>query len=163
PADFSGAVGEFDFDVTAAPGELNAGDPITVHMEVKGVGNVESVTAPRVPVGKEFRAYDPTTVADATGPGHLTVEQVLIPRDATVREVPAITFSFFEPETGTYRTIARGPFPVTVHAAPGTQTAVIGGAEAPAPKPAPEKEKLGRDIVYIKDSPGDLGVRGRRF
>jgi tetratricopeptide (TPR) repeat protein len=162
PADFSGAIGQFDFDVTAEPREVNAGDPITVHMEIRGVGNVESSTPPRVPVGKEFRAYDPTTAAGAAGPGHLTVEQVLIPRDATARELPAIRFSFFEPESGTYHTIARGPLPITVRNAPSTQTAVIGG-EAPAPKKAPEKERLGRDIVYIKDSPGALNARERRF
>jgi hypothetical protein len=111
--------------------------------------------------GQEFRAYDPTA-SGAAGPGRLTLEQVLIPRDATARELPAVRFSFFEPETGTYRTIARGPFPIAVRAAPGTQTAVIGG-QAPAARQAPEKEKLGRDIVYIKDSPGDLGARDRSF
>jgi len=161
PAGFSGAIGQFDFTVAASPTELTAGDPITVRMEIRGVGNLTGVESPRVPAGDRLRVYDPLPLKEELGPGRHAVEQVVIPRDEGVVELPAVAFSFFEPEAGEYRTITRGPVALQVASAAGARPRVISDGEQPAFARTPEE--LGRDIVYLKDRPGRLGVRGRRF
>lgn len=163
PAQFSGAVGQFDFSLDAKPTEVNAGDPITVRMEIKGQGNLDQVTAPSLAVDDRFRRYDPVAVKDAQGPGRRAYEQVVIPKTPDAKELPAVHFSFFDPATGSYRTITRGPIPITVHAAQGAQEAKIVSAPeigAAAQRPV---EQLGRDIVYIKDVPDGFWERGPAF
>ena len=46
PADFSGAVGDFNFNVEAAPRQVEIGEPVTLTMTVSGEGNFDTVSAP---------------------------------------------------------------------------------------------------------------------
>ncbi len=46
PATFSGAVGDFDMEISASPLKLKTGDPISVDITIKGVGNFEMLSAP---------------------------------------------------------------------------------------------------------------------
>ena len=163
PREFSGAVGQFDFQLEAAPLDVALGDPITVRMHVRGVGNLAGVKPPTVPYDPRLRIYDPQTLDDARGPGQLAVEQVVIPTDPSVSSLPAVSFSFFEPESGTYRTITRGPFPLVVAAAPAAEPPAIVTSTPAGVDPAAESEPLGRDIVYIKDRPGRLRWRSNRL
>src|SRR5262249_50751644 len=55
PASFSGAVGTFTLDVTAAPTELGAGDPITLHMTLRGSGNLGDAAPPALTSTDGFR------------------------------------------------------------------------------------------------------------
>lgn len=155
PATFSGAIGRFDFTLSAAPTELSAGDPITVRSEIRGVGNLSTLSPPRVPVGEGFRAYDPIVIEAESAPGRYVSEQVIIPRDPTITELPALSFGFFDPDAGSYRVITRGPIPLSVSAVPSDQRPQVLSAE-PAAEPERALEDLGRDIVYIKDEPGGL-------
>ena len=59
PEDFNGAVGDFTFDLKAEPREIKVGDPITLKMIIKGVGNFNTVTCPKLEADKSFKSYDP--------------------------------------------------------------------------------------------------------
>jgi tetratricopeptide (TPR) repeat protein len=162
PADFHGAIGRFTLDASAKPADLHVGDPVTVSVTVGGEGNFNAVTAPVLDAGADFKAYPPQETT-AAGAGQKTFEQVLIPLRPDVRAVPAVHFSFFNTESGRYETLSRGPFALTVLPAAEAQEARVvqsESAERSAPRPA---EKLGRDLVYIKDAPGTLLPRGQRF
>jgi tetratricopeptide (TPR) repeat protein len=160
PADFSGAVGQFDFQVSATPTSLSAGDPINVRMEIRGVGNLTSLVPPRVPPGDRLRAYDPQPVRDQTAPGLYVAEQVVIPRDPSLKALPPVRFTFFEPESGSFRTVARGPIPLEVRPAVRAEEPRVVGEPSTSQEPA-APEKLGRDIVFIKDRPGSFDRVGR--
>ncbi len=157
PADFSGAVGQFDLEVSAQPTDVRANDPVTVTMRITGTGNLSTVTPPRI-AADAFHAYPPQSLKVEEGIGRRVFEQVLIPERVTVREIPALQLSYFDPEAGAYRTVSRGPIPLVVRpaadAAP-TLPGITTGAGARA-----DAEPLGQDIVYIKDEPGRL--RGAR-
>lgn len=157
PQDFSGAVGKYEFDMTVSPSEVKVGDPLTVRMKVSGYGNLKAVTMPAYSDSKDFRAYDPKIGEENSVK---TLEQVVIPNHAGVSEVPAVRFSYFDPDEKTYRTITKGPFSVKVEALPkGEEAKVVGLAPGSAVTAAPPvAEELGRDIRYIKE---DLG-RSRR-
>ncbi len=153
PADFSGAVGQYDLTVDAAPLKVKAGDPITLRMALTGVGNVKSVKMP-VFSAQGFKLYDPQIKDDA---GRKTLEQVIIPTDVKLTSVPAFRFSYFDTSAGAYRTIERGPFALEVTApASGEEFQAVGFAQ-PSLISAPET--LGRDLVFIKDNPGHFEKR----
>lgn len=162
PADFGGAVGRFDFGLEAKPTDLNAGDPITVRMRISGEGNLGTVPAPKIPVDDRFRTYDAQVAKDEDGKGARTFEQVLIPKVAGISELPAVRFSYFDPAAGRYQTVTRGPVPLTVRAAAAVEGPKVIGAQ-PAGAPDRPAEKLGRDIVYIKDAPGTFHPRQAVF
>ncbi|MEO8604640.1 MAG: BatD family protein [bacterium] len=158
PPDFTGALGRFTFALDAKPTALDAGDPITLRMTIGGHGNLAGVNPPAVPVGDAFRRYDAQPVKGEDSPTERVFEQVLIPKRPEVREVPAVRFSFFDPDARAYQTITRGPIPIEVHAATGKAT-VVDGAPAAAPEAKPAAP-LGRDIVFIKEAPGSFAPRG---
>lgn len=159
PADFAGAVGQFSLTVTAAPAEVTAGDPVTVRMTVSGSGYLGEAV-PRFVDTTGFKAYDPTTTASdaAAARASKAIEQVLVPTAPSVRAVPAARFSFFDPATRQYRTVDSQPIALIVRPPAGVATPqVLTGAPGAPPRAA---ETLGRDIVYIKDAPGDLRAAG---
>lgn len=159
PADFSGAVGEFRFALEAKPTELAAGDPITLRIEIDGQGNLESLVPPAIAADDRFRMYDPTELKVEQRPGRRVFEQVVIPREAGLTELPPVRFTYFDPNAASYRMIVRGPISLVVHAAASAvEPKVVGEEEV---KPTRREEKLGRDIVYIKDAPGTFRLRGQ--
>ncbi len=56
---FNGAVGDFRFDLSANPRAVKAGEPITVTMTITGIGNLDTVSLPRIPCGDAFKTYTP--------------------------------------------------------------------------------------------------------
>ncbi len=161
PGDFAGAVGDFSFDASIAPASVDAGDPITVRMTIAGTGDLATAAPPRLPTGEEFRRYDPQPVKGEDDAGRRVFEQVVIPRRAGVAAVPAVQFSFFDPEARAYKTIVRGPFPIEVRGAVAAPSGVVAADAPPAPSPSPAA--VGRDIVYIKNDPGALRPSGARW
>ena len=155
PPAFSGAVGSFSMQVSAAPTELTAGDPITMRIALTGSGNLGDAGPPALTSTDGFRIYEPH-VAKADG-GTKNFEQVLIPNDAGVHAVPPVRFSYFDPQARRYQTIESQPIALVVRPPPNAPHAEImaGGV---AVRPAIPEEKLGRDIVYIKDDPGRLAA-----
>jgi tetratricopeptide (TPR) repeat protein len=167
PAGFSGAVGRFTLQVSAAPTEVTAGDPITLRMMLNGSGNLAEATPPELMNTDGFRAYEthPGKSEDG-GPGSTTIaksfEQVLIPNDAHVRAVPAVHFSYFDPQTRRYETARTDPIALVVRPPQNAARQEVFAAGTPGQRIAPE-EKLGHDIVYIKDDPGTLSVRSEHW
>ena len=167
PADFSGAVGRFDFEVRAAPLDVAAGDPVTLTLTMRGTGSLENVTPPTIPAGTGLRVYPPQQTGAGSRPAtaanvqERTFEQVVIPEHAGTVDLPALRFSFFDPTTGAYKTVTHPPIPLVVapRAAGSAPLHVVGAAPA-APEPKPET--LGHDLVFIKDSPGALRPLGAR-
>ena len=151
PANFKGAIGNFQFKAEVSPKEVKAGDPITVTMTITGTGNFDTVSSPVLNSKEGFKVYQPQA---KQGQGAKVFEQVLIPQSEKVKEIPKITFNFFNPHTGKYCSLVEGPFPISVSKPEGGELKIV---EIPqAVVKAAKEELLGRDIVYIKESPGRL-------
>jgi tetratricopeptide (TPR) repeat protein len=153
PRGFSGAVGHFTMQVTASPTEVNAGDPITLRMHLQGSGGFVDVQPPALTSTEHFRTYEPR--AGKTAGDERSFEQVLIPNDAGVHAIPPVRFSYFDPQARRYQTLESQPIALVVRPPQSAPHAEVVTGGAPAGRNAPE-EKLGRDIVYIKDEPGRL-------
>lgn len=157
PKDFNGAVGSFRMDVTVEPEELKSGEPVTVRTRIVGEGSFNTVTAPVITVSPDWKYYDPQEVTakpvqGQPAPREKVFEQIIIP-GAQANAIPAIRFSYFDPEEEKYHTITHGPTPIHVSGSGTPQQQV-----ADYRKGAEEKnDVLGEDIVYIKNQPGRLG------
>jgi hypothetical protein len=135
PAAFAGAVGQFDFTAEAAPLAAVAGDPIALKMKVTGSGNFDRVSAPALGESAVWKTYKPSAKFDAEDSagyaGSKTFEQALVAEHGGKLEIPALTFSYFNPETKQYVTRTSQPITVDVVAGPG-----IAQAPAAATPPA---------------------------
>lgn len=160
PEGFQGAVGDFTFEVQADTRKVKVGDPITVRMTISGQGNMDTVTAPEIQESEYFKVYEP----QSSKKGNKKIyEQVIIPKTSDAKEIPAVTFSFFSPEAGAYRSVTKGPIPIEVIARPEGEAPikmVTAAQGAAVTKSEYAEEKLGKDIVYIKENPGKLEMRG---
>lgn len=156
PADFSGAVGQFEFAMDVRPRELKVGEPITVSLRLQGAGNIAAVLPPSYRDADGYKTYEARQVGDTPDPaaetGTKTFEQVVIPRTESLKELPPLQFSFFDPVAAQYRTAVAGPFPLTVHPSENGANAML--LQVPGSAAAGGNSLvLGTDIVYLKAPP----------
>ncbi|HEY8994403.1 MAG TPA: BatD family protein [Lacunisphaera sp.] len=123
PSEFTGAVGQFTFISKVVPLTGAVGEPITWTLELGGTGNWPDITGlPQREVSNDFQVVQPRskrTLKDGTlFEGTLTEDVVLVPTKAGTYRLPPVRFSYFDPQAGTYKTIATEPVTVTVTASP---------------------------------------------
>lgn len=173
PADFSGAVGDFTLSATAGPTNVTVGDPITVRIQIAGHGAFDTVTLPAQNGWNGFKTFPATTKmepSDQNGfQGTKTFEQIISPDSADVREVPALSFSFFNPDDGQYHTLTEAAVPLAVKAAGATPVPTLAANnKSAAPETqtpvdiGPIKQKLGlisRTTMPLVARPGFLAAQ----
>jgi hypothetical protein len=160
PADFSGAIGNFRWSVTANPTNVAAGDPITMKVVVNGRGNFDNLKLPEVN-WPDFKVYTPnvsTTPEDPLGiSGVKTFEQVIVPQSATTREIPALTLTYFDPDQKRYVQLAQAATALSVRPSsggPAVPTVVAAQNGNSADDESPDRT----DIVHIKSDPGPIAA-----
>jgi hypothetical protein len=157
PADFSGGIGRFDLKITASPLTVKVGDPLTLQITITGEGDLTSIRPPSLPEDDKFKVYDPQRINKPntdSGSQVIHYEQVVIPLNTEVKAIPALSLSYFDPETKEYRRVETDPLPLTVTPNPDLQKS------PPSLSRKDPEEFLGRDLVYIKDEPGNLRRQG---
>lgn len=160
PVNFSGGVGELTFDASVSPTDLKVGDPITLKMSVSGEGNLNAVKLPEFKDNESFKTYDPSIKEEN---GVKKLEQVVIPKNKDVKEVPAFDFSYFHTGLNKYMTVTKGPFSIHVTEPEGGVAPQVVLSSAQSVKEARVEDKLGQDIVFIKESPGEIYTKGDYF
>jgi len=157
PANFTGAVGNFTMSATAGPTTVTVGDPITVRVQISGQGALDAVALPPQTAWRDFKTFPPTTKLETTDQfgfqGTKSFEQIVSPENADVHELPALTFSFFNPNDGQYHTLTQAAVPLVVKAAGATPVPTLATAKNSQPEPqAPV------DIGPIRDKLGTLSA-----
>jgi hypothetical protein len=156
PPNFNGAVGDYTMTVTAGPTTVAVGDPITVRVQISGRGALDALTLPDQPAWRDFKTYPPTSkvaTSDQLGlQGAKTFEQIVTPQSTDVHELPGFSFSFFNPDTKTYRTLTQPPVQLAVQSSGTTPAPMIAAAKTPNTQPPPPQQ----DILPIKEQPGAL-------
>lgn len=111
PDDFKGAVGDFNLAIEVQPKEVKVGDPISIKMIIKGKGNFDTVSCPELKTKDGFIINKPRIIQK----GDTKIcEQAILPTMDTITQIPAINFSFFDPDREIYLTLKRGPTPLKV-------------------------------------------------
>jgi hypothetical protein len=155
PANFTGVIGSFTMNATAGPTTVTVGDPITVRVQISGRGTLDAITLPVQDAWQNFKTYPPTTKLETTDQfgfqGTKTFEQIISPQNSDVHELPALTFSFFNPEDGQYHTLTQSAVPLVVKAAGTSPMPTLAANKNSAPE-----NQAPQDILPIKENLGTL-------
>lgn len=144
PQGFAGAVGDFTIEAAVLPRQAAVGRPVTLTLIVRGTGNFDTVTSPVLHSRREdFKTSEPSIRATVQADREAKVfEQVIVPLSAGIQELPEITFSFFDPESKTYRTVAAEPISFHVQTGEAESAAPPEAAPVPQEPPPPAAEIL---------------------
>lgn len=121
PEGFTGAVGKYTMDVLAKPTKVMVGDPITLTINIRGAGNIQTIGEPLLaPDGmKDFKAYNFETKVTITDrgdgiKGEKLFSKVIEPQSEDIDVLPGISFSYFDPDLEKYKTLTYKPVPIEV-------------------------------------------------
>ena len=108
PENFSGAVGQFDFDVILNKDLLKASESFQAKIKVKGKGNLKLFNLPTINVPNTLEVYEPEhdekvkiTISGMQG----TIEDnyTIVPQFQGKYPIPSIQFSYFDPKSKSYK------------------------------------------------------------
>ncbi len=111
PIDFTGAVGDFDFKITADKTELKANEPAQIKVEVSGKGNLKMVELPKIETPKGLEKYEPEhkeNIRTSLGgfSGNVYDQYTVVPQFRGKYKIPQVAFSYFSIKEKAYKTIA---------------------------------------------------------
>jgi BatD DUF11 like domain len=134
PADFSGAVGHYTISSSVSDDQAAVGDPITLRLRVSGTGNFDRVISPMLHDVGGWKTYSATAKfqpGDEIGfRGEKTFEQPIIAMQPGAQAIPALSFSWFDPNTRQYVDAKTSSLTVAVTPASAQSSSA---ADAPAP------------------------------
>lgn len=122
PESFTNAVGNFTASSSIDKTDITTDDVATLKLVINGSGNIKLIEAPTLKLPNGLVAFDPVVVDTITGrtttiSGSKTITYAITPRTPGDYDIPAINFSFFNPQTGKYTTVTTKPH--KLHVSPG--------------------------------------------
>ena len=157
PASFTGAVGDFSMKVDVDKTKVKTNEPVALRIKISGTGNIKLLTLPEFEIPAGFEKYDPKVNEDLNKSGKISgvknAEYLLIPRFAGKKDIPAVTFSFFNPAKNQYQTITSNPISIEVEQGEG------GVAQSGSTLSKEDIKLLNEDILYIKTSAKDISKK----
>ena len=144
PANFTGAVGRFTMSGSVQPPRANVGDPLDLRIQISGTGNFDRVQAPFLttsPVWHVHQVTSDTETQDDIGLNAVKTFHYPVIANAPVRESPAASFSYFDPEQEKYVTLSMEPKPISVDgpqlSQPNLQQTPSASTQPASPSPSP--------------------------
>lgn len=123
PADFTGAVGDFNFDVSSTKNSLNAGESLQVKVEVKGNGNLKLFKLPKVSLPSSLEVYEPehkenisTNLSGMSG--NVSDTYTVVPQYKGKYPIPSISFSYFDLKSQSYKRLSSDEMVIDVKEGP---------------------------------------------
>jgi len=110
PLGFTGAVGQFDFDVILDKDALKATESFQATLKVRGNGNLKLFKLPKINVPNTLEVYEPEHKENVkiklSGMGG-TVEDTytIVPKYQGRYPIPAVEFLYFDPKTKSYKSV----------------------------------------------------------
>jgi hypothetical protein len=108
PANFTGAVGQFNLKFTADKITLPQNTPLNLSVTLAGKGNFQAIDKIPFSIPQDFESYD-TTVAPPAVLGQRrnletekTFQTLVIPRKAGKFTIGPVQWNYFDPESGKY-------------------------------------------------------------
>lgn len=111
PANFSGAVGHFSLSMNFPTRSLNAGETAEGEVVIAGKGNFKLFDMPKLTFPPALEVYAPKETEHLTNSasginGDITHTYTIVPQYKGKFPVPALNFSFFNPDTQQYETLS---------------------------------------------------------
>lgn len=119
PEGFSGAVGRFDFKVTPSKTTLKNGESLELVVSATGSGNIKLFSLPKPVVPNALEMYDPvhdekvnTSLSGMSG--KISDTYTIVPQYKGDYAIKPMQFSYFDLNTGSYKTITSPEIMVNV-------------------------------------------------
>ena len=111
PEDFTGAVGDFNFDVSLSKEALKANESSQIKVTVSGKGNLKLFELPKVETPAELEKYQPErkeSVQVSTDGLSVSFSDTytVVPQFKGKYKIPSVSFSYFDPKSEKYNTIS---------------------------------------------------------
>ncbi|MDX1767410.1 BatD family protein [Arenibacter troitsensis] len=165
PADFSGAVGEFQFSVTSSKTHLNASESLQAKVAINGKGNLKLFEIPSLNLPSSLEVYDPefnesvrTTLSGMEG--NVSNSYTVVPTFKGKYPIPSITFSFFNPKTEKYQTLSSGEIMINVLEGP---TSGAANNTGPISNNKQRVVATGDQFVFNKIKPNLTAISNKYF
>lgn len=135
PADFSGAVGSFDFKVTPTKTSLKNGESMDLVVSVNGKGNMKLFTLPKPVVPNALEMYDAVHTENVNtslsgSSGKISDSYTIIPQYKGNYPVKSMQFSYFDLVSGKYKTISSPEIMITILDGPIANDATAANSES---------------------------------
>ncbi len=110
PDNFNGAVGDFNFAVTASKELLKANETSQIKVKVTGKGNLKLFEIPTIKTPPELESYTPEhkekVAITTTGiKGSVSDQYTVVPQFKGKYKIPNVSFSYFNPKEEKYYTL----------------------------------------------------------
>jgi len=146
PLDFNGAVGDFNFKVSASKTTLKANESTQLKLSISGKGNLKLFELPKLSAPSELEVYTPerkqrlkTTYTGIKG--RISDDYAIVPEYKGKYKIPAVSFSYFNPKDHQYHSIKSNDIIIEV----------TEGKELPTTKiDAISKKKLSKENANFK-------------
>jgi hypothetical protein len=134
PADFSGAVGQFSLQASLTGISLKTNETDTLVLILSGKGNLPMINAPALHLPQGLESYDPSAKEElnqTVSPiqGRKTFQYIFTANKAGEFTLSPVVFSYFDPQTATYKTDSTAPLLLKV--LPGMGNGNRNGAPVP--------------------------------
>lgn len=111
PADFTGAVGRFDFKVTPSKTSLKNGESLDLVVTTTGKGNLKLFTLPKPVVPNALEMYDAVHNEKVDTPlsgmtGSISDSYTIVPQYKGNYPIKPLQFSYFDLDSNSYKTIS---------------------------------------------------------
>lgn len=119
PANYGGAVGNFTIAGKVDKNELTTDDALSYKLTITGNGNFKLIQAPILALPNGLTTYDPQIMDTITGrsttiSGSKIITYTISPNIPGDYQIPAIPFTYYNPQTGSYTTIYTAPANIKV-------------------------------------------------
>ena len=162
PENFSGAIGQFSLQASAAPKQAPAGDPVSLNVTVSGRGNFDAMGAPVLLEADGWQTYPPGEKFEASQSdpigfnGEKRFEYTIVAREDRSK-TPIAELSFFDPAVEKYITLRSNAIAV---AAKGGKADPSVAAATPIPQsettPTPPAPMQAEDQLASNYSPASF-------
>jgi oxygen tolerance protein BatD len=165
PASFSGGVGSFDLSLRVDRSSVPSGEAVTAHAAIRGEGNVSAIRDPEIRAIGASRHYvaGSGSRVDRNGGtirGEKTTDVAFLPDQPGTLLILPVTFTWFDPEAGRYRTQASDTVRVKVTPGSAAETSVAATRGGAAPLAAPRRGRGPMGPVSLDPDPASVAVLG---
>lgn len=162
PAGFSGGVGHFSLTPQISQTEVQTNDAVTIRIDITGTGNMKLLKTPAIDWPEGFEPYDPKVTNNfKTTPsgvsGTKSIEYLAIPRASGDYTIPAVSFSYFDTQDDTYKTLSTPEY--TLHVKKGANEQSGANSVVNNYVNKEDIKQLGSDIRYINTVAPTLKVQ----
>lgn len=133
PVGFTGAVGKnLSFKITTDKKELIATESLQAKVQVSGQGNLKLFDLPPLTVPASMEKYEPEYSEDVRTnlngmQGNIANTYTLVPQSKGKYPIPSMSFSYFDLNTDSYKTLTSDEILIDVKASPGGQAVTSNG------------------------------------